>query len=1373
MAMESGLPISGEETLMFLTPPKKRDAKSLRRWQTPSLILTLILTQLLAPWGGVVAATAPRSTRLTNTITGTLAGRVVDRAGNPVPRARVRAVNLETGNQRATLTNQEGRYQIAFLSMGRYVLEAGKDGFEVVQPTREPIKIQLNKTFETVPDIVLQPVVAPPGGGGAPPSPPPTPPVTPPVGPPAPTPALPADDAPGRVTNLLDPTRRANADERMLELLPLAGVRTFDDLALLAAGVVPPPEVKGVSGPGIGAGIGTAGQFSVNGQRARSNNFTVDGSDNNDEDVGVRRQGFVALVPQSIESTREIQIVTHLWDAENGRNVGSQVNAVSRAGTNQVHGTLYQFFNHDALNARNFFDYSAAQTPSFPLTATVIDRFQRGVPVNPRTIPVVIRPNSVAAPIPLVQPNPAEGEDPFQRLQGGAAVGLPIRKGQTFFFGSFERQQIQARQETHFAVPTVAQRGFLNFGGSGFSVGSDDGFPVTFTPTFVAGDSVFSLFPFPNHPVGPYGPNTFTQVLPADGTATLFSLKIDHAFRLFGGEKTHNLTGRYNDTRDQRQVPAVGGAIFSGVKPEVRTHNLSLFLTSQLSPALANQLRASYGRTRLRFTERRDPALTPSRLAPGEPFLLNARRLSNLSSPDFPLPFVDYRPSSGTFDVESGLGPVGQVTISPFSPVGLDVYLFPQARVNNTIQVADTLTAFRGSQTWKVGADLRRTQLNSFLNRNFRPQLFFAGSPDLTCLIDQAPIREITQFGPTPSPRLGTCESPGYFSGTDLAALGIPTGIFQSLALGTPDSTIGLRFWQYNAFLNNNWRARQGLTLDLGIRYEYNTVPREVNRRIERTFGGLPLPTADPSYQVVAPFTSGQLTFDTAKLLNSYDLTRRALSLFLDGRGEIFQPDRNNVGGHVGFAWDPAARSRTQAGKTVLRGGAGVYYDVTLGSVVSQSRNVFPTFIPFNVDVNTFSYAQDLFFQPGLSGNIAVFNPRFVPLELRRAGALTSRPLIRDGSLNALNIPEGAIPAVLGLLFNPGAVGLRPSGGGLAFTLPEKSLRAPTTFQFNLQLERELGREILLNVAYVGSRGVGLTRFRTPNGGPNAITLPVDPIGLTQNPILAVALPPLGGAADQSTRPNPHLGAYTVFDSSAASSYHALQTTLSRRFLRGIQWTAAYTWSHAIDEVSDVFDLAGSFALPQDDRAMRLERGSAAFDIRHRFVGSLLGDLPLLGRYQKARGLTGALLGGWQWGAISTWQTGQPYTVNTTYDVNLDGNLTDRIDSTRTIRALSQGPRLLSVEGSLLDLLAPLGENGRVGRNTWRARGVFKTDLSFSKQITIRNDQSLTFRVEAFNVWNRSHFAIPVRILESPAFGAAVNTLVNPRQVQFALKYLF
>ena len=1312
--------------------------------------------------GAALTRTAP------DTITGTLAGRVVDGNGNPIAGVSVRVLNLETGNQRATITNAEGRYQIAFLPLGRYSIQTIRPGLEVVQPTREPIKIQLNKTFETLPDIVMGPPAVVP----------PTPsPVTPPAPtPPTPLPPFGGEDSAGRLTSLLDATRRLNADERQISLLPLGNIRSFDDLATIAAGVAPPPEVKGIAGPGLGSGIGTPGQFSVNGMRARSNNFTVDGSDNNDEDVGVRRQGFVVLTPQSIESIREIQIVSHLWDAEHGRSIGSQVNAVTKSGTNQVHGTVYDFFNHDSLNARNFFDYTSDKSQSYTLTATAYEEFVNGVPVNPRNVPVTIRPNALAVPVQIVQSNPSLGKDQYQRNQGGGAIGFPIWRDRTFFFGSFERQQIKSRQETHFSVPTVAQRGFLNFGASGFTASGVDQQSATFTPTFVAGDSVFSLFPFPNNPIGPYGENTLTQVLPVDGTGTIFSLKLDHEFRLFGPEVTHNFTARYNYTDDGRKVPTVGGAIFSGVRPEVRTQNLSLFLTSQVSPTVANQLRASYGRTRLRFEELRDPYLKPSRYVPNEPWLLNSARLTNLTNPDYPLPFVDYRTSSASFDAESNLGPVGQVVVSPFSPVGLDVNLFPQARRNNTIQFADTLTSFQGLHTFKLGADLRRTQLNSSLNRNYRPQVFFGGSPDLSCLFPEAPIAELSQYGPNPSPSPGDCKRPGYFSGSDLAALGIPTGISQSLAIGVPDSTIGLRLWQYNFFANDNWRARPGLTLDYGIRYELNTTPREVNRRIEKTFGLNGLPARDDSYLIAAPFSAGQQIYNNADLVNSLNQTLDALRKVLGGREQIYQTDRNNLGGHVSFAWDPFAKRRGQTGKTVVRGGAGLYYDLTLGSVVNQSRNVFPTFIPFNVDVNTFSYAQSAFFQPGLSGNLAIFNPKFVPFDILRTGgngAVTRYPLIRDGSLNAISIPDGALQAVLGLLFNPAAVGLPASGGGLAFTLPDNGLRSPMAFQYNLQIEREIGTDWLLNFAYVGTRGVKLTRFRTPNGGPNAITLPIDPIGVSDEPILAVSLPPLSFGTDREGRPNANLGAYTIFDSSATSHYHSLQSSLTKRFSKGYQLTAAYTWSHAIDDVSDVFDLAGANALPQDDRILRAERGDAGFDIRHRFTSAIVGGLPLLSRFDDDKGVRGALLGGWQWASISTWQSGQPFTVNSSYDVNLDGNLTDRIDSAAGISTVADGPSILRLNAPPLALLAGLGENGRVGRNTFRARGVLKSDVSLSRNFQLRRGHYLTFRVEAFNVWNRSHFAIPVRILEAPGFGRSVNTLINPRQIQFALKYVF
>ena len=114
---------------------------------------------------------------------------------------------------------------------------------------------------------------------------------------------------------------------------------------------------------GVGAGVGTSGQFSANGLRSRANNFTVDGSDNNDEDIGVRRQGFFALVPQPVESVKEYQVITLLAPAQFGRNIGAQVNAISRSGGSETHGAVYGIFNASQLNARNYFDTAFGDAP--------------------------------------------------------------------------------------------------------------------------------------------------------------------------------------------------------------------------------------------------------------------------------------------------------------------------------------------------------------------------------------------------------------------------------------------------------------------------------------------------------------------------------------------------------------------------------------------------------------------------------------------------------------------------------------------------------------------------------------------------------------------------------------------------------------------------------------------------------------------------------------------------------------------------------------------------------------------------------------------------------------------------------------------------
>ena len=384
--------------------------------------------------------------------------------------------------------------------------------------------------------------------------------------------------------------------------------------------------------------------------------------------------------------------------------------------------------------------------------------------------------------IPL--PNPVAGESPFTRGQYGFAVGGPLTKRNTFFFGSFERRDINATKEANFAVPTVAERGLFGCGETGFTIRrTPPTGPCAFRantdgqafPTSVVGDSYFSLFPFPNNPRGPYAKNTYTEQLPASADGTIFSIKLDQQSRVFG--KEHSLTGRYNFTDDATTLPVTGEALFSTLRAQVRTQNLSVFLASALNPQISNELRFSYGRTRLDFDEARDPFLRSSRLR-GFPFLLNARRLPNATLPENPQTIYQ---TSG-IDTETDTDPIGQVIVSGFSPIGTDVFNFPQRRVNNTFQIADTAIYNFGRQRLIGGADFRRTQLNSQLDRNFRPVAYFSGS------IDVAPMLGRPQNSPL-----------GFYQGSDFLAAGASTGFLQTQSL-VPDSTIGLRFWQANLF---------------------------------------------------------------------------------------------------------------------------------------------------------------------------------------------------------------------------------------------------------------------------------------------------------------------------------------------------------------------------------------------------------------------------------------------------------------------------------------------------------------------------------------------------------------------------------------------
>ncbi|NOT64166.1 MAG: carboxypeptidase regulatory-like domain-containing protein, partial [Acidobacteria bacterium] len=164
-----------------------------------------------------------------DTITGTIKGRVIDRAGRGIPQVTVVMVNLDTNNPRATRTNEDGYYAIAALPHGIYEIKVSKQGYVLTDNPVRQAKTSLNKPIDILPDIIMSP-------GPITPLPPPPVSIPPPVPPPVSEEIL-----TGQLTNQGDATRRANFEEKLVLALPLADGRTFDTLATLAAGVAPPP----------------------------------------------------------------------------------------------------------------------------------------------------------------------------------------------------------------------------------------------------------------------------------------------------------------------------------------------------------------------------------------------------------------------------------------------------------------------------------------------------------------------------------------------------------------------------------------------------------------------------------------------------------------------------------------------------------------------------------------------------------------------------------------------------------------------------------------------------------------------------------------------------------------------------------------------------------------------------------------------------------------------------------------------------------------------------------------------------------------------------------------------------------------------------
>jgi hypothetical protein len=451
-------------------------------------------------------------------VTASLRGVVLDPSGAAVPLAEVTATQTETGLSRSARCSTGGAFVMVLLPLGHYQLEVAAPKFAKYH--REGISLSVNQTASLTIHLAIgssQEVVEVKA------------------------------DAP--LIEAANTSLGKTVLEREILDLPLNG-RNFSQLGLLQPGVVPITPGLAQAGGSLRGGQ----PYSVNGQRPESNNFLIDGASNFNAVDG----GFVLKPP--IDAIAEFKILTHTANAEFGNNMGSTTSIVTRSGSNQVHGALWEFLRNDKLDAANFFENA--------------DGFSKSE---------------------------------YRQNQFGGTLGGPIHKDQSFFFGYYEGfRNRQGETIHHVRVPSALERqGDFSEGGpllNFFAPGGPAPLPGSKVP-FIdpAAANVLQLYPLPNaaDPNGVFNLFNASEIL--RDSEDQFGVRVDHYL-----SSRDSLNFRYmflNGTRFDPLSPSGAGVPGFPVGEDHRTQSFVAQLTHSFSGSLVGVTRFAFLRNKFLFDE--------------------------------------------------------------------------------------------------------------------------------------------------------------------------------------------------------------------------------------------------------------------------------------------------------------------------------------------------------------------------------------------------------------------------------------------------------------------------------------------------------------------------------------------------------------------------------------------------------------------------------------------------------------------------------------------------------------------------------------------------------------------------------------------------
>jgi len=602
-----------------------------------------------------------------------------------------------------------------------------------------------------------------------------------------------------------------------------------------------------------------------------------------------------------------------------------------------------------------------------------------------------------------------------------------------------------------------------------------------------------------------------------------------------------------------------------------------------------------------------------------------------------------------------------------------------------------------------------------------------------------------------------------------------PTGFasdFQSFLAGAPffgeaGGGVGdhdYRIPAYAWFAQDDYRVTKSLTLNLGLRQEFLGAPYDESCRI-----GNSIP--ERANTIGQPFVY-------PKCVNKYDLpglTGTQARTSLGNNYAIVSEPR------IGFAYDLFGHHNTS-----IRGGYGIYsVREDLGAVDNLSFS--PPFFPIAINFLPGQGSLANLFQPnpatGFPGipPLGVLSPAFVP----QPSFFTQFPA-------TCTLGNGAA----GTFSQCGASFSGTVSSLIALQVPQNWV-AGTTQQWNLTVQRELGRQWFAELGYVGTKGTHLRSTYDPAEA--TLASPQHPVVIpgvncdgTKGAGAQCSI--VDSTAENAPARSPFLGIgpanFEAFAPNSDSHYHSLQLTVGRHYSKGLYWQSAYTYSKEIDDVSNAtvsFDTRFN-----DQKIARDSRGLGDFDRRHRFVTSAVYQLPF---YAKAEGWKGTALGGWEVSGVLTLQSGLPFTPvdsagGSAYSLSSPNLATPTFAPGRNCgNAVTHGgaeSRLahwVDPSAYLPDAIIPLSSGapgdatgfGNAGRNCVIGPPQKNIDFTLGKMFRLTERQNLRFQAEFFNLFNHPSFANPsaTDIESASSFSQITSVVGTPRLIQFSLKYLF